>query len=483
MSTIKKFVHNIGVSGVANVSSTLRNILLLPILTKTLGAELYGIWAQIMVTIAMIMPLALLQLEYAMTRFLTAEKDTEILRKGVYSIFTAMLISACLFSILIFVFAEPIANNLFGGSFATIFVQITALLVLLTTMDQIIYRYFISFGQISKYSILVLLQNIFEVILIALIVLNGYGLLWALLPLILVRISIFIYGFVVVKSQVKMILPSFTVLKPYLIFSLPLIPFTISWIIMSSGDRYIIGYFLGPTQVGIYSASYVIGSVISFLYTPISLVFLPTITKLYEEKSDELRTHLKFTFKLFLLLALPALFGVSALSQPLLMLLTTSTFTGTFFIVIFVAIGDLFFGFSNIFSNILMLSKKTKLISASYLVSAVINVLLNLILVPLIGITGAALSTLSTFFILFLLMDFFSSKEMSIDWDPKFTVKCIFASIIMVLFLFKFNFTGLKIIISIFLGIIIYFIVLIVIKGIGKEEYMLLKRLVGKQGK
>jgi uncharacterized membrane protein len=61
--------------------SSIKGIILLPILTKTLGAELYGIWAQMLVTVSLLMPLALLQLGFAMTKFLAAEKDKEKVSK------------------------------------------------------------------------------------------------------------------------------------------------------------------------------------------------------------------------------------------------------------------------------------------------------------------------------------------------------------------------------------------------------------------
>ena len=65
------------------------------------------------------MPLALLQLEYAMTGFLTAEEDKNKISKSISSIFVTVVLTAFLVSLLIFILAEPLATAVFGDAGAT----------------------------------------------------------------------------------------------------------------------------------------------------------------------------------------------------------------------------------------------------------------------------------------------------------------------------------------------------------------------------
>jgi len=123
LSNYKKFTKDVGLAGIAQTIAMLKGLIPLPILTKTLGAEMYGIWALIMVTISLLMPLALLQLYHAMTRFLTAEKNKEKINKGFSSIFAASASTAFILSFLIFILAEPLAVAVFGGADATYFVR------------------------------------------------------------------------------------------------------------------------------------------------------------------------------------------------------------------------------------------------------------------------------------------------------------------------------------------------------------------------
>ena len=152
MSPYKKFTKDIGLVGIAQLVGVLKGLILLPILTKTLGAESYGIWAQILATVSLLMPLALLQLGFAMTRFLAAEKDKTKISKGFYSIFAASSFTAFALSLLIFLLAEPLAVAVFGGAGAAYFVKLAALLVLLITLDQVIIEYFMAFRQMERYA-------------------------------------------------------------------------------------------------------------------------------------------------------------------------------------------------------------------------------------------------------------------------------------------------------------------------------------------
>jgi len=476
-NSYKKFTKDVGFVSIARIVGVLKSLIMLPILTKTLGAEFYGIWAQILVTISLLMPLALLQLEFAMTRFLTAEEDKNKVSKGISSIFVTVMLTASLISFLIFILAEPFAMAVFGGAGATYFVKISAFLILLTTLDQIILQYFISFRQMKRYSCFAILQTIGEALLIGYLVLSGYGLFGAIISLLLVKVFILIIGLLLVKSEIKITTPSLSVIKHYLSFSLPLIPFQLSWWLVNSGDRYVIGYFLGASQVGIYSASYSMGYLISFLYAPIGPVLFPAITKLYENNNiHEVKIHLKYALKFFLVLAIPSSFGLTILSKSLLTILTTSEFAEVYLIVPIVAFGTLLYCMGNLFSDILLLFKMTKIISLVFGSSALVNLVMNIFLVPLMGIIGAAISTLVTFAILFSILAFVSFESLSFDWDPGFIIKSVVSSAVMGFLIWRMNPVGaVGILISIGIAAVVYFGVLLLLKGFTREEYMFFK--------
>ena len=216
MNPYKKFTKDVGLAGIANIVATLKGLILLPILTKTLGAESYGIWAQIMATVSLLMPFALLQLGFATTRFLAAETDKAKISKGVSSIFAASSFTAFALSLLIFIFAEPLAVAVFGGAGAAYFVKLAAFLVLLMTLDQVIIEYFMAFRQMERYAVFSILQTVGEVLLIGYLVLSGYGLFGAIISLLVVKVIVFAAGVLMVGREVRVSKPSVAVIKSFI---------------------------------------------------------------------------------------------------------------------------------------------------------------------------------------------------------------------------------------------------------------------------
>ena len=221
MNPYKKFTKDVGLVGIAQVVGVLKGLILLPILTQTLGTESYGIWALILATVSLLMPLALLQLGFAMTRFLAAEKDKAKISKGFSSIFAAASFTAFVLSFLIFILAEPLAVAVFGGAGAAYFVKLAAFLVLLMTLDQVIIEYFVAFRQMERYAVFSILQTVGEIALIGYLVLSGYGLFGAIISLLVVKVILFAAGFLVVGREVRVSKPSLSVIKSCLMFSLP----------------------------------------------------------------------------------------------------------------------------------------------------------------------------------------------------------------------------------------------------------------------
>ena len=208
MTSYKKFTKDVGLVGIAQIVGVVKGLILLPILTKTLGAESYGTWALIMATVSLLMPLALLQLGFAMTRFLAAETDKEKISKGVSSIFAAASFTAFALSLLIFLLAEPLAVAVFGGADAASFVKLAAFLVLLMTLDQVIIEYFMAFRQMERYAVFSIFQTIGEIALIGYLVLSGYGLFGAIISLLVVKAISFTAGFLVVGHKVGVSKPN-----------------------------------------------------------------------------------------------------------------------------------------------------------------------------------------------------------------------------------------------------------------------------------
>jgi len=355
----QKFTKDVGIIGVTELVIALKGLIILPIITKLLGAENYGIWAQLIVTLSLITPIATLGLPYTLVRFLAAEKDKKEIQDGIWSVLTIIFGTALFIALALFLLSGHI-SDFFGEKNLC---QILALTVILECLNQVFFNIFRTFQRVGKYSSFIIFQTLGEVGLVIGAVLLGYGLFGAVLSLLIIRgINFLIMGALTVK-KIGITNPKFLRIKEYLRFGLPTIPGNISSWIVQSSDRYLIGFFLGALFVGYYVPAYTIANSITLFIAPLIFVLPAVLSKFYDEnKFGEVKTYLKYSLKYFLMVGIPSVFGLSILSKQLLTIFSTSEIAQhSYYIVPFVALSTLLFGIYAVIAQIITLKKKTKL--------------------------------------------------------------------------------------------------------------------------
>jgi O-antigen/teichoic acid export membrane protein len=471
MNEHKLFTQRIGLIGITNLIVGLSGIILLPILTKTLPIEEYGIWVQIGVTIGLIPAVATLGLPYTMVRFLAAAKKREEMQEGFYSIAFIVLFTSAIASLLLFLLSKPIATALFDNNLTI--ARILPLIVFIECLNVLLLDFFRTFQQIKRYSIFSFIRTCLHIILVAYFVLSGYGILGAVIGLLISSLVLFLIQAFLIVSEIGIKIPKFIHTREHLAFGLPIIPGALSHWVVNSSDRYVIGIFLGTAFVGYYSPGYILGSIIGMFVAPLVFMLPAVLSKYYDENNiDAVKTVLRYSLKYFLLLAIPATFGLSLLSKPLLTILSTPEIASQGYLITpFVALSSLLFGAYAVISHIIVLEKKTKIAGAIWVMAAILNLGLNLIFIPYIGILGAAITTLIAFTFAFILITRYSFKYFTFDIEFRFILKSIVASIIMSLVIVKWNPTGiLNVLIVIGVCAVVYATILLLLCGIKKEE-------------
>ena len=111
---IGNFIKDIGFIGFAEILVSIGGIILIPLLTKTLGAYGYGLWQQAMVTIGILSPLASFGLNNALVRFLPSKKQTHDKQQLFLSILFFKLTVSIFILILFLLFSDTIAYYFFN---------------------------------------------------------------------------------------------------------------------------------------------------------------------------------------------------------------------------------------------------------------------------------------------------------------------------------------------------------------------------------
>jgi O-antigen/teichoic acid export membrane protein len=453
----QKFAKDVLIIGATDILVGLSGIILLPLITKALGAHGYGIWTQFNVTIYLLWTFANLGLPFAMTRFMSAKTDKAEIQEEFYSVVCLVFLVTLIVSITLIAIADFIAGAFFDG--ATQIVIITGVAVLLSSLRWVYLGVFRTFRQMKKYSISMIAGTCGEIGLIAYLILNGHGILSMVLAVVAIRAVIFLILFFLIKSQIGIKRPHFSRIKEYLGFGLPTIPGNISSWVIASSDRYVIGYFLGATSVGIYSAGYALGSIPFMFAGVLGFVLPPTLSKLYDEgRMNEVKTHLSYSLKYSLAIAIPFVFGAAILAEPVLRLFSTPEIASKGYLVLpLVALSSLSWCIYIVILQILVMAKKMRIVGVSWIIAALANLLLNIIVVPRVGILGAAVTTVVAYLLSTGLVTYYSLKEFRFNIDWKFIIKSTFASIIMTLAIWRISpQENVATILSIVAGVVIY---------------------------
>lgn len=463
----------------ANLFIGLIGIIFLPILTRNLPIADYGMWVQLTVTVNLLTTLILMGLpSYSMVRFLAGEKDKKKIQNGFYSIAFVILITGLLMSSILFVFNDQISQILFAGNI--FIVKILSLILIFSSLNIHFQYYFITFQQIKRYSLFICFKSITFILFVSSFVWLDRGIIGAATGYLCNEILFFLIIFLVIFLEIGVTFPKFTKLKEYLQLSVPTIPGSLSSWIVNSSDRYLIGILLGITAVGYYSPGYVLGNIVGMFASPITSILTSAISKSYNEKKEEEVTDLlQYSLKFFLVISIPATIGLSVLSKPLLIILSTQDIAlNGYLITPFVAVAFLLLGLNNIIVNIIILKKKTKIIGIIWLFAALVNLILNLLLIPIFGILGSAIATLIAYSIPFVVLTYFSFRFIKLELKYISFAKIILASL-PIIFIYKLlePTSILNILIFVLISIVLYLILTILLKVFNKEELSLIKAL------
>lgn len=184
-------------------------------------------------------------------------------------------------------------------------------------------------------------------------------------------------------------------------YSIPLIPTNVLWWIVSSSDLFMVAKFCGDEINGLYSCAYKIPNLISF----VSVIFFRAwqISAITEYNSKERAHYYTRVLGAYVSMMFVAASGIMLLLRPATMFLTAKDFWDSFRMAPFLVVGVLMQSFCNFLSSIYnAANNNTKSLTTSALAAGV-NIALNLILIPFIGVQGAAFATMAAYLVCFVI--------------------------------------------------------------------------------
>lgn len=207
-----------------------------------------------------------------------------------------------------------------------------------------------------------------------------------------------------------------SVAKEMLSYCLPLIPAGIFWWITNVSDRYMVAYFVGQTENGIYDISYKLPSLVNLFATIFTEAWQISAVK----ESGEKHTNRFFSnvFKAYQSVVFIGGAGIILLCKPLIMLLADKSYFDAWQYVPVLIISTIFSCFATFLSSIYMVEKRGGLNLVTMMAGAIANIILNLLLIPKMGAQGAAIATCASYVLVFVLRAINTKHFIDINISP-----------------------------------------------------------------
>lgn len=378
---------------ISNFGSRLVSFLLVPLYTYVLSTEEYGNIDLVTTTVFLLVPILTVNVQDAVLRF-ALDKDNdprEVISVGIRMTWISSLILGAGLSVV----------SYFGLlSFEKKYTYFLFLSFVITSLNNILSMYMKAQNKVRIMVVFGIISTLLTCVL------NIYLLLW-------VKMGVTGYLVANVVGHVAAVIGMMYFGKVHkdfslrvnrklqhdmLVYSAPLIANSLAWWINTASDRYILTFFCGVAVNGIYAVSYKIPTILSTLQSIIYNAWsISAITEFDENDSDGFIGNVYSIYSCFSFISCSV---IMLLNIWIAKVLYANSFFEAWKYVPPLLVGTVFNGISLFEGCIFTAVKKTKDVSKTTIIGAIVNTFCNIILIYSIGAIGAAIATLMGYFVI-----------------------------------------------------------------------------------
>lgn len=394
MNKNRELVSNTLILSIGQFVPSILNIILLPILTENLSTKEYGIYDVVIMFITLLVPICTIQLQQATFRYLIISNSEDdkvelITNTIVFESLLIVLLYPIIFVLLKLYFKEwnlciSICILLFGQSLYRIEGQIAR-----------------GVGKNTVYSIGIIIYSLINIsIIIGLLlfrkityitIIYSQGIAYVLSGIIIFFLTNTWKYLKIKKINGKKI-------KELVQYSIPIVPSSISLWIVNLSDRLIITLFLDVAANGIYSVANKIPNMYASVYSVFNLAWTETAVKTYNEGNAE--EYFNQLFDSLFKIMIGSLSILIAFNYIVFKLFVRGDFNDAFLQVPILYVGVFVNSLVSFYGAIYISIAKTKNIGISSVIGALLNIVINVVLIKKIGLYAASISTVVSYLVI-----------------------------------------------------------------------------------
>jgi len=483
MSTIQKIGKNFSFLTIGNIIQKILSFLMVIYAARKLGVEDFGLYSFIFSFVMFFAVFGDLGISALVSREIAKDRSKAgdlIGRAFVIKLFLFLIVFAG-------IFVSGSLLNFFYESkypfYVVILILAAGLSLLFDSMASLFRSVFFAFQEM-QYELFV--NSFYKVVLVFFtigILFLGFGLKEVFFVAVFSSFFNFILSFfIVTKKFIKMKI-SFN-LKKYKQLIILSLPFSFMFIFITlygMADSVMLSILKGNASVGYYSAALRLISTLSFVPVTFMSVIFPVMANFYASSNKSISIIIEKSLKYLLIIILPIAFSTTLLSGRIIGLIYPASGIISFApssIALTILIWFSVFNFLNlVFLNVLQSTAFEKKAFSIVGISLIINIFLNLILIPKYDFAGAAFASVLSEIVLFILSAYFISKYFfNLFYLSKVAIKTLIASLILFAFIYFFFF--LNIFILFIFSVLLYAVILFLIKIFDKSDIAFMKKII-----
>lgn len=418
VKNIKNLASDSMIYGLAGIATRVMGVVLTPLYTRVYTPEDYGIFGLVNNAYSLIALILILCLDNSTARWFYDTEDYEYRRKIISTWFWFYLVVSTIFAVFFFMTASYWAQFITYNSQESIqYIQILAF-SLPVTVATVVATKVLRFEKRPKSTVLLTFLQAFFLIVanVIFVLVLAQGLKGAFVARLVASLLMAPFAFYFLKRWIgKIRLFNFSLWVKMVKYSLPFIPASLSiWLINLSAVFFLNGK-VSDGDLGLFQIAFSIAGFSGILVNSFQQAWSPfAFSIIHQENAKETYGKILLAFLLFIgsMTLLASLFSLEGL-----MIIATPAYYDAAAIASILVFSSLFAGLTNIADLGSAISKKTAPLGIVYSVSAVVLVLLNILLIPLYGVYGAAFAVCISQLLSPVFVFYFSQKSYPIPYD------------------------------------------------------------------
>lgn len=412
MSRGKELAKNTLVITIGKISTQFVSFLLLPLYTALLSTSEYGTVDLFTTYISLLLPIVTLLIEQGAFRYmLDVMKDDKKLDEVITSSIVVTAIQC-----IIFIFIYLLLQNFISSEYK-IFILINTIA---TILANLVLQHSRGMKDVFTYSIGSFLSAFINIVLNVVFIV---GLRMGVTGMLLASFfgNVFCFIFIIFKKKIyshfSIKLINLDIIWKMLKYSIPLVPNQLSMWIINSSNRTVVSFFLGTAANGLLAVSIKFSTIITTFFNIFYLSWSElVVTHFNDEDRDEFLSEM--ISKIFRIFACVCL-GIIAFMPIVFPLLINEQYSEAYFQIPIYILATLCNILVGLLGVIYVVTKRTKELAKSTILSAVINIITHLILIKFLGLYATAISTFVGYAIVMIYRLIDTRKYVNIKYDKK----------------------------------------------------------------